>query len=130
MSRTRLAKILANDLHPLSRPTKIDSAINKSILELGALLVVLDLRHRRLANVDVGQLRTARRRQPFVRNCRDRQHHVAPLERLAAIRLTMSATTEGVDSAPTLPEPALPLAHFLTARSTSLEEIGDERAVS
>ena len=82
MTRTRLAKILVNDLHPLSRPTKIDSAINKSILEFGALLVVLDLRHRRLANVDVGQLRTARRRQPFVRSCRDRQHHVAPLERL------------------------------------------------
>ena len=61
VTSARLAKIFVNDLHALSRPTEINGAIHKAILEFGALLVVLDLRHRRLADIDIDQLRTTRR---------------------------------------------------------------------
>src|SRR5664279_1766844 len=80
MPRARLAKILVNDMDPFTGPAEINSAIHQSILKLGALLVMLDLGHRRLANVDVSQLGATSRRQPLVSGCY-RQHHCPPPRR-------------------------------------------------
>src|SRR4051794_37461596 len=42
---------------------------------------MLNLRHRRLANIDVSKLRATCRSEPLVRCGRDGKHHVAPPER-------------------------------------------------
>src|ERR1700750_1032429 len=42
---------------------------------------MLNLRHRRLTNIDVSKLRATCRGEPLVRGGRDGQHHVAPPER-------------------------------------------------
>src|SRR4051812_47538441 len=81
MPGARLAEILVDNVHTVFGPAEGDSAIDKAILQLGAFLVMLNLRHRRLTNVDVGKLRTTRWGEPFVRGGRDGQHHVAPSER-------------------------------------------------
>src|SRR5437764_9654668 len=50
------AKILINNLHPLTRPSQFDSALHQRILEFGAFGVTRDLHERGLANVDIGHL--------------------------------------------------------------------------
>ena len=73
-----LAQILVDDLDPLARPAEILGAIDQAVLQLGALLVMLDLGHRGLAHVDIGQLGAAGRGQPLVRRVRDAQHRSSP----------------------------------------------------
>lgn len=76
-----LAKIIVDDADALPWPPKTDGAVDETVLQLGALLVVPDLTDRRLADVDIGELGPARRREALVSEGSDRQHHRVPRRR-------------------------------------------------
>src|SRR3954447_20529392 len=76
--RPRLAEILVNDADALARPAEPDGTIDKTILKLGALLVLADLVDRGLAHIDIGQLGTVRRADPLLSAGRGAQHRKSP----------------------------------------------------
>src|SRR5215213_389839 len=76
--RPRLAEILVDDKDPLARPAEPDSAVDKTILQLGAFLVLAHLVDRGLAHIDIGQLGTVRRADPLVSAGRGAQHGTSP----------------------------------------------------
>ena len=63
--RARLAEILVDDVDALARPAEPDGALDQTILQLGALLVLADLLDRGLAHIDIGQLGAVRRADPL-----------------------------------------------------------------
>ena len=71
-------QILIDDVDALARPAEIDGTIDEAILELGALLMVLDLGNGRLAHVDEGALGTMERGRGRVRPDRGGQHDGSP----------------------------------------------------
>src|SRR3954451_5765200 len=76
--RPRLAEILVDDADALTRPTEPDGAVDKTILKLGAFLVLAHLVNRGLAHIDIGQLGTVRRADPLVSADRGAQHRTSP----------------------------------------------------
>ena len=76
--RPRLAEILVDDADALTRPAEPDGAVDKTILQLGAFLVLADLVDRGLAHIDIGQLGTVRRADPLVSADRGAQHRTSP----------------------------------------------------
>src|SRR3954454_21053022 len=76
--RPRLAEILVDDADTLARPAEPDGAVDKTILQLGALLVLADLVERGLAHIDIGQLGTVRRADPLLSAGRGAQHRTSP----------------------------------------------------
>jgi hypothetical protein len=77
-ARARLAKILGDYLHAFTGPAQTDGTIDQPVLQLGALLMLPHLVDGRLPHVDIGQLSTVRRREPFVSDVRADQHDPPP----------------------------------------------------
>lgn len=71
-------QILIDDVDALARPAEIDGTIDEAVLELGALLMVLDLGNGRLAHIDEGALGTMERGRGRVRPDRGGQHDGSP----------------------------------------------------
>ena len=59
--RPRLAEILVDDADALARPAQPDGTVDKTILKLGAFLVLADLVDRGLAHIDVRRPGAVRR---------------------------------------------------------------------
>src|SRR4051794_40658602 len=76
--RPRLAEILVDDTDALARPAEPDGAVDKTILQRGAFLVLADLVDRGLAHIDIGQLGTMRRADPLLSAGRGAQHGTSP----------------------------------------------------
>src|SRR4051794_5968413 len=76
--RPRFAEVLVDDTDALARPAEPDGAVDKTILQLGALLVLADLVDRGLAHIDIGQLGTMRRADPLLSAGRGAQHRTSP----------------------------------------------------
>src|SRR3954468_23776007 len=76
--RPRLAEILVDDADALAWPAEPDGTVDKTILKLGAFLVLAHLVDRGLAYIDIGQLGTVRRADPLVSAGRGAQHRTSP----------------------------------------------------
>src|SRR3954447_14911282 len=76
--RPRLAEILVDDADALARPAEPDGTVDKTILQLGAFLVMTDLVDRGLAYIDIGQLGTVRRGDPLLSAGCGAQHRTSP----------------------------------------------------
>ena len=76
--RSRLPKVIINDMDTLSRPAQQDGSLHQTILQLRAFLVMTDLAKRRLAYIDIRELGTVRRRNAFFRERCRCQHDASP----------------------------------------------------
>src|SRR5260221_14253846 len=94
-----LAEILIDHLYPLVRPSQADSAIDKTVLQLRALLMLSHLVNGRLPHVDVRQLGAMRRRKAFVNDVRDHQHGWSPF-RMRRRRLAFAVSTRQLPGLP------------------------------
>src|ERR1044071_5530968 len=74
----RLAEILVDDADALARPAEPDGTVDKTILKLGAFLVLAHLVDRGLTHIDIGQLGTVRRADSLVSTGRGAQHRTSP----------------------------------------------------
>src|ERR1700694_579136 len=70
-------------------PAETDGTIDQPVLQLGALLMLPHLVDGRLPHVDIGQLSTVRRREPFVSDVRADQHDPPPCR--VSLALAVSA---------------------------------------
>src|SRR5829696_1065334 len=73
-----LAEILVDDVDPVARPAPGFSPLNQTVLQLGTLLMLLDLGQRRLAHVDIGQLGPTSCREVVVRQGWSGHHLCSP----------------------------------------------------
>ena len=73
-----LAEILVDDVDPLARPAPGFSPLNQTVLQLGTLLMLLDLGQRGLAHVDIGQLGPTSCREVVVRQSWSGHHLCSP----------------------------------------------------
>ncbi len=93
-----------DDFDPLLWPAEEDRPVDQPVLQLGALLMLADLPGGRLPHIDVGELRSVRRRHPVFRTRRGVQHdppRLAPAHPPAAIAAHgRSAVPDGVASPP------------------------------
>lgn len=78
-ARTGFAEIFVDDVDTFMRPTKSDGAIDETILQLRALLMMPHLVNRRLADIDVSELAAMLGRDAFVWAIRRSQHADPPL---------------------------------------------------
>ena len=76
--RPRAPEILVDHLDPFSGPAQHHRAIDQTVLQLGALLMLTHLTGRRLAHIDEGQLGAVERRDPIVTGSRRDQHGSPP----------------------------------------------------
>src|SRR3954451_14363899 len=76
--RPRLAEILVDDADALAWPAEPDGTVDKTILKLGAFLVMAHLVDRGLAYIDIGQLGAVRRADPLLSAGRGAQHRTSP----------------------------------------------------
>ena len=73
------SKIFIDDMNALTRPAKSDRAINETILQLRAFLVMPHLVHGRLADINVSELAAMHGSYALVRSNRCSQHADPPL---------------------------------------------------
>jgi hypothetical protein len=91
------AEILVDDVDALARPAEIDGTVDEAVLELGTLLVVLDLGDGGLAHVDEGALGTMERGRGRVRRDRGGQHDGSPRRGRAGRAVSGAAAWRGAE---------------------------------
>ncbi len=104
---SRLAEVVIDDFDPLLWPTEEDRPVDQPVLQLGALLMLADLPGGRLPHIDVGELRSVRRRHPVFQTRRGVQHDPP---RLAPARPPASIAAHGRSAVPdgAVPPPSSP----------------------
>ena len=104
---SRLAKVVVDDMNPLSRPAEQHGPLDQPILQLGAFLMMPYLPRRGLPDIDIGELGTVRGRDALIVQRRHAQHDVPPLTgRLAAVRAAGDAPRAAPADAASRPEAA------------------------